>query len=65
MLHAHSGSGGDSAPSNPQADGTATTWNVVSHCSLISEVHFPLFESEFGHLTLAKGMLRDLKQIET
>lgn len=63
MLHVHRGSGGDSAPSNPQASGTGTTWNVVSHYPLIGKVYFPLLYSERGHLTYFGQW--DVKNLET
>lgn len=50
IVHVYWGSGGKSAPSNPQADRTAITWKAAHPCPLTGEVYF-LFESEFGHLT--------------
>ena len=68
MLHIYGGSGGDSALSDPQAARTATTWNasITVHQQAKYIFHSLILSLVISSdLTLASGMLRELKQVET
>lgn len=54
MLRVHGGPAGDSAPSNPQAERTAMTWNAVSHCLLTGKY---IFHSLIMSLVISSDLL--------